>query len=379
MFKKFFGINLVNSLLGVLTGVILARNLEPETRGAVGQIVLLSTYAISVSSTSIRDMLLSQKKDSMSINKYNMIISLCLLIIVPITTLYIYDYNQYFLFVCAFGAVSYYNSIKLSVLQVKGDFVKLSLVKIVIPISYLSQLLLFYKSMGISDVLTILVISNVICALLLYSFDLKIKYDNNYDVNKIKSYISVVFAMVVIVISGQFDKFSLPVLISKTEFAYYMIAMTLISTPLSVMGDSVSNYIIVKVKEKIDEKFLLLVYLAFISFSIITVVVVYYLSDFVVPILFGESYISAKGYIMICGLISLNNNCRQLITSIIRGVGDNFMVLKLNMLLLTSLVILMSVMILFEVPVLDAMEYSFICSLALILLISYKEIKIRFY
>ncbi|MEZ9296894.1 hypothetical protein AB4168_00170 [Vibrio splendidus] len=375
MFKKFLSINVLNSLLGVVTGIILARNLEPELRGAVGQIILLTTYSLSVSSSSMRDMLLSQKQNSIFINKYNLIISLILFFLIPLFVIYIYDFNEFILFVYSFGLVTYYNSVKLALLQIKGEFVKLSLIKLIVPIAYSFQLLLFHSYLNVTNVLVILVISNLLCAIFLYTYKIKIDYDTQYDKNKIKSYISVVFSMVVIVISSQLDKFILPIHISKSEFAFYMIATTLIATPLSVVGDSVSNYIVIKVKEKVNPVTLMYWVAVFVLSSASIVIVMYGLSDFVIPLLFGENYIKARDYIFVCGLISLTNNCRLLITAILRGVGDNVKILYLNLSLLIFVISGLFILISFEMTILNALACIFSLVFILIIFLSFFEIK----
>ena len=90
MFKKFLSINVLNSIFGVLTGVIIARNLTPEERGLLGQVVLMATYAVTVSSSSIRDIILTNKIHEKKLNIYNAAFSFVLLLVVPFGALYFY-------------------------------------------------------------------------------------------------------------------------------------------------------------------------------------------------------------------------------------------------------------------------------------------------
>ncbi|HDY7422871.1 TPA: oligosaccharide flippase family protein [Vibrio vulnificus] len=334
MFKKFLSINILNSVLGILTGIILARNLIPEERGLLGQIVLMSTYAVTISSSSIRDVILTNKMHEKKINIYNVFFSLGLLLFIPTGVLYFYELECYIWFVLLFSLMMYFNSISHALIQLDGSLIKLGGYKIITPFSYMfliSLILMFNYNLSVELILSIILISNAICLLFSFRFLLELEISNYFEKREFKKYIHVLLCMVILILTSQMDKFILPMEMSHEDFGLYLIAFTLVGTPIGILLDSISNYLIVYVKRKdAKRKFFYFIIYYLLFFEVVFVIVLYFISDYLISFVFGDAYSSSSKYIYLCGLFMISNTLRTISTSVLRSLDFNKDALDIN-------------------------------------------------
>ncbi|WP_219624506.1 hypothetical protein, partial [Vibrio parahaemolyticus] len=115
------------------------------------------------------------------------------------------------------------------------------------------------------------------------------------------------------------------------DFGLYLIAFTLVGTPVGILLDSVSNYLIVYVKRKdAKRKSFYAIIHCLLLFEVVFVITLYFISDYLIAFVFGDAYSSSSKYIYLCGLFMMSNTLRTISTSVLRSLDFNKDALNIN-------------------------------------------------
>lgn len=338
--SKIFSSNILISILGIIAGVILARLLKVEERGQLAEIVLWSTMLASINSEVFREFILSNKNFSF-INKRLLFYSsiLCSTIVAFYLLAAGYGTNLYYPVI--FGLVNVYTMLHLTNYHLKCDFHNLSKYKLVIPAIYPILLLLYFfifEELTINVVLITNLISNILLLFLLSRNKEQPKLlKKKIKTIPLKKILPVASTVTLFALATQLDKVVTSKLLSSEVFAEYVVAMTICFTPLSIIANTMSTYIIVTVKREGDDNRLVLSKVVFISLLVLIAMssFIFIISPYLVSIIFGERYMGVLKILPSCIVISCVISIRIVMHNCLRGMGLNNMIYKIHALSIT--------------------------------------------
>jgi O-antigen/teichoic acid export membrane protein len=129
---------------------------------------------------------------------------------------------------------------------------------------------------------------------------------------------------------------------SAQEMAYFMISLTIFVTPLTIAGQSISNYVVIHIKNVKSGLNKYIDNILFLSLLILglAAIVLYVFSHWIIVSLFGEKYIPSIAYGLLCASISILSNMRVIYIGCLRGLGLNWPVSIFQSVMLMSLVVI---------------------------------------
>ncbi|MEW6989878.1 lipopolysaccharide biosynthesis protein [Colwelliaceae bacterium 6441] len=364
-FKRFLSANFLVAFFGVITGVILARNLSVADRGELAEILLWTSLGVTIGSESIREYLLSFKNQNVKVESKVLLLASIITILLPFFLLFDNDYYEYVGYSFLFGLINLISISYLAKVQVKGDFANLSLYKVIVPLVNLVILIAtFFYDLGIWFALFSLLIANTVLLVKLIVSESLVEVARH---GKINNYIHVLFSIIVITIINQMDRIVIAKVAGPEEMAYFVISLTIVATPLTIIGQSISSYMVIDIKKRksdfnkyIDKKFVITLLLLGIIAGII-----YFFSNWIISTVFGEKYLPAIAYGVLCSCFAIFTNIRTLYNYALRGLGLNKLVSILQLLMLSTLFVLYFVYLNYKIDVksllwlLISMQFTF--------------------
>ena len=155
------------AIIGLVTGVLVARSLSVIDRGVLGEIILWSSLAFSVGNGVIKDLIYSRDSNG-GVYLLEIIIMLIIMCLFSIT-LYLNNLDEYFWFFWALAPLNLFNMVYISKLTVLGEVGKISLYKLITPVVYLLILVfcIIYSQLSIDYILSTMIVSNGVLLVLL--------------------------------------------------------------------------------------------------------------------------------------------------------------------------------------------------------------------
>jgi O-antigen/teichoic acid export membrane protein len=338
-FKRFLSANFLVAVFGVMAGVILARNLTVENRGELAEVLLWVSLGVTIGSESIREYLFSLKKNKNKISQQILLFASLITIILPLFLLLDNGYQEYLGYSLLFSILNIFSITYLAKVQINGSFGLLSFYKVIVPLINLIILsTTFFYELGVWFALFSLLAANAILLLILFSRESFVEFINT---GGISDYVNVLFSIIVIVTINQMDRIVIAKVASAEEMAYFVISLTIIATPLTIIGQTISSYLVIDIKKKkfgfsryIDHKMVI----TLIILSAIASVIYFFLS-WIISTVFGDKYLPALTYGLLCACLSIFSNIRALYNYALRGLGLNKLVSLLQFFMLFSLAI----------------------------------------
>lgn len=340
-FKRLLGANSFVAFIGVLTGVILARNLSVEDRGELAEILLWVGLGVTIGSESIREHLLSFKSGKDCINRSVLILAASISLLLPIILLIDNGLDHYILYSVVFCVVNLITILYMGRVQLKGRFSDLSLYKVVVPATYFILLATtFFFQVGIWVVLIMLLSANVLLLIIMMLREPRVGFTQE---KQIRSFLNVLFSVAVIAGTSQMDKMIMAKVADANQMAYFIVALTIIATPLTIIGQTVSSYLIIDIKQiqqvdikrYIDTKVMLMLFVLVVCTSIIFAV-----SEWLISLLFGNKYLPAAAYVSLCSCVAIFSNIKGLYNHALRGLGLNNLVSFIQIGMLSTLLVI---------------------------------------
>lgn len=354
-FSSLFSSNILITVSGLLTGIILARNLDVDQRGLLAQILFWVALGTSFGSETMREYILSKKSPDaqFSTKCFYGLMSLS----IGCTTVFIFfnDLGHYWIYAITFAVVNFITLLILSTLQASGAFTVFSIYKLIVPLLYLFLLsfsVLF--ELSVSDILFLYLSANIALVLLLI---IKHWRDLMFIPGGVNSLASILVSVIGVSLVTQIDRLLLASYSSTSEMALFLIAFTFVATPISVLGQTFSSLLVVKIKTLKAQGFKNYQHTLFAVLVCITSlgIVFSYFSEWLIPFIFGQQYRSAHSYSSLCLALAIAINIKLLLTSACRGLALNKEISYVQMYSLFLSIAMMIIVYVFSIKVANAL------------------------
>lgn len=337
-FKRFLSANVLVALLGIVTGILLARNLSVDDRGGLAQIILWTGFGVTIGSESLREYYLSFNQKNIRISIWAVIVSSLISITLPLALLLDNGFGEFVVYALLFSIVNILSIIYLTKIQSTAKFSLLSQYRIVVPsLNLLLLLVIVNYEVSVWYALIALLVSNFALLILLFIKEPFIQVSKNTN---IKSYLTVLFSVIIITVINQMDRLIIAGVSDSRNMAYFIIALTIVATPLTIIGQSVAGYIVIDIKKQKNN------IARYIDLNIMKVLailggiagIIYFLLPWVISLFFGEKYLPAMSYGILCASLAIFSNVRSIYNAALRGLGLNKLVSLLQLGMLSTLV-----------------------------------------
>jgi|26BtaG_2_1085354.scaffolds.fasta_scaffold02347_3 O-antigen/teichoic acid export membrane protein len=363
-----FTSNILIAGLGFLSGLILAKYSTLEVRGEVGKILVWAAFTAGIVFTGTIEFFLSKEKNSRFIITKKQGLSLCLLGIAISTVIFIYlDINDYIFYLLLFIPINFYNSYKLAELNLSGNFLEISTLRAMQPVFYVTGLMILYYLQQLT-VLNIIIV-NLVSNIILYGL-VKLKFnDLRFLVNKPilfnREWVLVNLSTLIGLIATQFDKLYITYAYSLEEISIYLVGLTLISAPLGILCQTMATKILFTVKEKDNIKNIEIELVVYLTIAFIFSIFIYYITPTVLQIVLDGKYDQITYILIPLIVLVFLINFRIVLLRIIRGLGRNSEIVKLEV----SFIVLIAIMLAFNI-ILKSQLKEFICMYIILLFIN---------
>ena len=307
------------AIIGLVTGVLVARSLSVIDRGVLGEIILWSSLAFSVGNGVIKDLIYSRDSNG-GVYLLEIIIMLIIMCLFSIT-LYLNNLDEYFWFFWALAPLNLFNMVYISKLTVLGEVGKISLYKLITPVVYLLILVfcIIYSQLSIDYILSTMIVSNGVLLVLLI---IKEKFSLVYGQVDWRKLMVISLSILIIAVNQQIDKVIISTLFKEEFLANYLIALTICITPLTILSQSMTTIIVSGVKSakhKLSyfDKVCSVLFFTFI----LAALALYYIAPLLLPLVFGNKYTGAIAYIPIALLFSVIITYRAVFFTMLRALS----------------------------------------------------------
>ncbi|MGV2989292.1 lipopolysaccharide biosynthesis protein [Vibrio sp. E150_011] len=319
------------AIIGLFTGVIIARNMDVSSRGYLAEIVLWVSLFTSIGSGTIKELIFSEESRSKSSYvSLAEIFAFSLLVFVVssfIINLY-FDFYWYFLLLFPISIIS---TVLISRATILGSFSKVSIYKVIVPFTHLMVLgiIMSITSLSVNNVLISLIFSNSVLLLIMLRIE-NIKSSNSNIRWRLIFVVS--SSVLVTAINQQFDKILISTFYTSDIMAYYTIALTIVLTPLTIIQQSLSTMSISIMKQaEIKLNYFYKVNIICVLSIISVGFVIYITSPYVIPVVFGVHYSKSVEYVPCALLFSFLITYRAVFFTLLRSMSLNKMILKIQM------------------------------------------------
>lgn len=332
--------NFVITLIGLITGLILAKFISLEVRGEIGKILVWVTFGINLITLGTIEYYYSggvNKK--LVIDKIIYIIVGGLLISLISLFFYFNNLKEYIYYIIFLVPMSLYSLYKISELNLCGYLTRLSVVKIIQPFSYLIILLIiiFYKKLNVHYILWANIISNFILVLFLFLIP-KLDIGESNKINFNTEWLLVSFSSILGVIVSNFDKIYITYKYNLEDVALYLVGLTIVGAPIGIIGQTYATKFIYG---KMNEESYLKNVFVYIGVTSLVCCLIYFISPFLLKFLFGDKYNGILNIILAIIFLSFLVNFRLILTRILRNLGRNKMILNSELLLVIGAVFIL--------------------------------------
>lgn len=349
--------NILIAGLGFISGLVLAKYSTLEVRGEVGKILIWAAFTTGIVFTGTIEFFLSKEKDSSFNISRKQSISLCFIGILFSSIAFIYlKIPEYIYYLLLFIPINFYTSYKIAELNLSGDFLGISILKSLQPISYVAGLglLLAIDELTVFSVILVNVISNIILFFVIKKRYSEITLLNNNKINFNKEWALVNFSTFIGLIATQFDKLYVTYAYSLEDISIYLVGLTLVSAPLGILCQTMATKILFTVKNSSkDIKKELIVYLVL---SALFSIIIYFITPFILKFILEGKYDLIESILIPLIILVFLINFRIVLLRIMRGLGENSKVVKLEI----NFIFLLCAMLLLIVFVLELQLKDFI-------------------
>lgn len=332
--------NFTITFIGLITGLILAKFVSLEVRGEIGKILIWATFGINVVTLGTIEYYFSGGVNKRFIINRSIFISVGIFIISLLGLLFYYNGLEKFLYyILILVPVNLYSLYRISELNLCGYLTRLSVIKIIQPISYLLILiaLIIYKKLSVEYILWANLISNLILFMFL-NFIPKIEIK---EINKIKfnkEWVLVNFSAVLSVLISNFDKIYITYKYDLNEVALYLVGLTLVGAPIGLVGQTYSaKFVYGKTNEESYIKTIGL----YVGMTLFIGLFIYFIAPFLLNALFKNKYDGILDIILALIVFGFLTNFRLVLIRILRNLGVNKKILNSEVFIVMGIVIIL--------------------------------------
>ncbi len=379
IFAGLFGTNLFIAVSGVVSGVLLARFMSIDARGEVAQVFLWATIFSSLFSDSIKELIYTAKSDVfLPIRVWA--IFLLLPVILSVLSFIGLGFESYIYYIVILCPINLYTVMEISKKNISGDFKFFNFSRVIIPTLYpliITSLYFVFGYLTTDLVLFSNIASNV--ALLIYTKS-KSGSTKNYEIDFCWSLLfKVVCSVIAVLLINQIDKIIMSLFYSEMEMAAYVVAMTVCVTPVTILSNTISNYMIYNFSKKevcYEDSFYILKSLFYSALVLVLVCVfIVLIMPFIIPIVFGEVYTSSNNYLLLCAWLAFMLGLRTIFNSIFRSLSKDDELLKIQKYIIVSLIIVVPLMIGFKYEGVEIIIYCSVVQLIINSIFAYTIIR----
>lgn len=332
--------NFAITLVGLITGLILAKYASLEVRGEIGKILIWATFGINIVTLGTIEYYFSGGINKRFIINRSIFILVGMFIISLLGLLFYYNgLGGYLYYIFILVPINLYSLYKISELNLCGYLTRLSIIKVVQPFSYLIMLIILiaYKELSVEFILWANLASNIILFLFLFLIPkIDIKEINEIKFNK--EWVLVNFSAVLSVLISNFDKVYITYRYSLEEVALYLVGLTLVGAPIGLIGQTyAAKFVYGKTN---DESYVKTIGL-YVGITLSIGLFVYFIAPFLLNILFKNKYDGILNIILALIVFSFLTNFRLIVIRVLRNLGVNKKILNSEIFLIISIVVIL--------------------------------------
>lgn len=327
------GSNFAVTIIGLVTGLILAKYASLEVRGEIGKILIWITFGINLITVGTIEYYFSGGNNKrLVINKPLLIVVGLILIFLLSLVFYFNNFGSYIYYILLLVPMNLYSLYRISELNLCGYFIQLSIIKIIQPLFYALILigLILFDCIETNYILWANLFSNF--ALILYLFILpKLQVKESNEIKFSQEWLLVNFSAILGVIVSNFDKVYISSRYSLQEVALYLVGLTLVGAPISIIGQTyAAKFIYGNSKDETYRKNIT----TYFILTLLICLAIYLISPFLLSLLFDGKYDGILNIILALIVLSFLINFRLIIVRILRNLGFNKKILKAEILLI---------------------------------------------
>lgn len=332
--------NFAITLIGLITGLILAKFTSLEVRGEIGKILVWVTFGINLITLGTIEYYYSGGINKrLVIDKIIYFIVGGFLIFSISVFFYFNNLKEYIYYIIFLVPMNLYSLYRISELNLCGYLARLSIAKVIQPFLYLIILLvlIFYKKLNVDYILWANIISNFILVLFLFLIP-KLDIEESNEINFNPEWLMVNFSSFLSVIISNFDKIYITYKYNLEDVALYLVGLTIVGAPIGIIGQTyAAKFIYGKTNE---ESYLKNVFV-YIGVTSLVGCLIYFISPFLLKFLFGDKYNGILNIILAIIFLSFLVNFRLILIRILRNSGRNKMILNSELLLFIGVVFIL--------------------------------------
>lgn len=332
--------NFAITLIGLITGLILAKFTSLEVRGEIGKILVWVTFGINLITLGTIEYYYSGGINKrLVIDKIIYFIVGGFLIFSISVFFYFNGLREYIYYILFLVPMNLYNLYKISELNLCGYLSRLSVVKVIQPFSYLIILLIliFYKKLNVDYILWANITSNFILVIFLFLIP-KLNIEESNVINFNKEWFLVNFSSFLSVIVSNFDKIYITYKYNLEDVALYLVGLTIVGAPIGIIGQTYATKFIYG---KTNEESYLKIIFVYIGVTSLVCCLIYFVSPFLLEFLFEDKYNGILNIILAIIFLSFLVNFRLILTRILRNLGLNKVILNSELLLVIGAVFIL--------------------------------------
>lgn len=332
--------NFAITLVGLITGLILAKYASLEVRGEIGKILIWATFGINIVTLGTIEYYFSGGINKRFIINRSIFILVGMFVISLLGLLFYYNgLGGYLYYIFILVPINLYSLYKISELNLCGYLTRLSIVKIMQPLSYLLILIVLtiYKKLSVEYILWANLISNFILFIfLIFIPKIDIKEFNKIKFNK--EWVLVNFSAILSVLISNFDKVYITYRYSLEEVALYLVGLTLVGAPIGLIGQTyAAKFVYGKTN---DESYVKTIGL-YVGITLSIGLFVYFIAPFLLNILFKNKYDGILNIILALIVFSFLTNFRLIVIRVLRNLGVNKKILNSEIFLIISIIVIL--------------------------------------
>lgn len=332
--------NFAITLIGLVTGLILAKFASLEVRGEIGKILIWTTFGINLITLGTIEYYFSGGINKRLVIDRSIFFLVGVFIVSLLGLLFFYNnLEEYLYYLLILVPINLYSLYKISELNLCGYLTRLSIIKIIQPLSYLLILitLIIYEELSTEYVLWANLISNFILFIFLILIPkIDIKEFNKIEFNK--EWVLVNFSAILSVLISNFDKVYITYKYSLDEVALYLVGLTLVGAPIGLIGQTYATKF---VYGKTNEENYIKTIGLYIGITLSIGIFIYFIAPFLLNILFKNKYDGILDIILVLIVFGFLTNLRLVIIRILRNLGMNKKILNSEIFIIVGIFIVL--------------------------------------
>lgn len=377
--------NVIVTGLGFVGGILIARFASVEERGTLGEVLIWVTLVTGVFLAGHLEYYLSRRTPSRFPFGRHQVAMLCVLTISVLALVLSFDgHAEHLWYAFLFVPLNVYSSIRIAQITLLGRVHALSIYKIVQPLAYIFGLTLLWalNYLSVEGLLIANAVSNLVLCMGIKFWGGRGSELHAPDEVEWERWRVISLSSVIGFFASQFDRVSVSLLFSNSDVAHYLVGLTIIGAPLSVIGQATATLLLSKLVGDIDLRLvrhLSLIFKLAVALVIAAALMVV-LAPFIISVLLGEKYLPIVEVSVAVAAVGVVSNFRVVLIRLMRILGRSWAVLCAEIffvLLVSSMTIISHALNIRMVEFLYLYAASGICGLVVLFILGHVESQSR--